>query len=207
MGHPPPQLYQLVADLPADTVLAANVPESLWRDTRRASIVAPARHDKLSGRDIPDLSGRLREMGRLVGERGGMLVLEDRVRHAGRQPTRLNLRGQVMPWCACLPPGAGLDLHRRARRVNSRVLGRTRALHWRSFVAMTAGCRHAVPMVQGKTASADRRTPASSAPARGIRPGGAPGRGGTRCASARDADRAVRCVDDLQARWAGRPTA
>jgi hypothetical protein len=76
MGHPPPQLYQLVADLPADTVLVANVPESVWRDTRRASIVAPARYDKLSGRDIPDLPGRLREMGELVGARDGLLVVE-----------------------------------------------------------------------------------------------------------------------------------
>ena len=76
MDHPRPQLYQLVADLPPETILVANVPESLWRDTRRPSIVAPAREDKLTGRAIPDLPGRLREMGRLVGAVDGLLVLE-----------------------------------------------------------------------------------------------------------------------------------
>jgi hypothetical protein len=77
MGDPRPQLYDAVANLPESTIIVTNAPEAIWRDDRRASIVAPARMEKLAAEEIPDLPGRLAEMGRLVGELGGVLVLED----------------------------------------------------------------------------------------------------------------------------------
>jgi hypothetical protein len=73
---PRPELYRLTADLPDDTIIATNEPEAVWRDTRRASIVAPAREDKLTGRPVPDFPERVAEMGRLVGARRGVLVFE-----------------------------------------------------------------------------------------------------------------------------------
>jgi hypothetical protein len=69
-------LYDAVAALPGDTVIVANAPEVLWRETRRASIVAPAAYEKLSGRWAQDFPERVAEMGRVAGARRAVLVVE-----------------------------------------------------------------------------------------------------------------------------------
>jgi hypothetical protein len=68
-------LFDAVAALPRSTIIVTNDPEGVWRDTGRPSIFAPASTNALTGREVSDLPGRLEEMGRIVGERRGRLVL------------------------------------------------------------------------------------------------------------------------------------
>jgi hypothetical protein len=76
--HPPTYdpIFDALAPYPADTVIATSVPEVVWGTTGRASIFSPAEYDTLSGRKTADLDDKLRELGRLVGARGGLLLLQ-----------------------------------------------------------------------------------------------------------------------------------
>jgi hypothetical protein len=71
----PQPAYELVGAVPAGHPIATNVPEFLWAATGRASVVSPASHDKLTDRDVDDFEAQLAEMGRLVGERNGVLLI------------------------------------------------------------------------------------------------------------------------------------
>ncbi len=61
---------------PPDVVIATSVPEFVWASTGRGSIVSPAAYDKLTAQENPHFAADLLELGRLVGEKHGLLVVQ-----------------------------------------------------------------------------------------------------------------------------------
>ena len=95
-GHPPPDpILVALADYPPDIVIATNIPEEVWTATGRASIVAPAPINKLSGRATANFEEQVVEMGRLVGRRNGILVV------LRTDSLRALRTGDIVQWLPC----------------------------------------------------------------------------------------------------------
>lgn len=75
-GAPPEAVFVQLDSYAADVVIATSVPEFVWASTGRASIVAPAAYDKLTAQANPHFASDLVELGRLVGERHGILLVQ-----------------------------------------------------------------------------------------------------------------------------------
>lgn len=75
-GAPPEAIFEVLDREPPERIIATSVPEFVWAATGRASIVAPSAYDKLRDRPNPRYETELVTLGRAVGARGGVLLIQ-----------------------------------------------------------------------------------------------------------------------------------
>jgi hypothetical protein len=115
------QTGSLVPDVPADMVVVTNMPGRLWFETSAQLLMVPPSVLPVSGRPNPDLVAQSHDVGQLLAERDGIVVLHEAAQGAGRSIG--SVRESLVEHAELVPLGAcGTDVEVLARRATAAAI-------------------------------------------------------------------------------------